>query len=144
MSDILPECDVCHVEYIEGYEGPCQEPVRIKPDGFTAVVCRGNVSYRATAERLANELAAAATTVRAEPAATTPPTAGSVVAYGPYSLVATLLTGGLLITRRDSDDRTRTVANVDSLADWDRFAAALAAGADEVTAVHALDQDAPR
>lgn len=63
----------------------------------------------------------------------------SVRAYGPYSLVASLLGGGFQIRRQDADDRKRTVASVDSIAGWDGFIAALKNGASEVDAVHAID-----
>lgn len=68
------------------------------------------------------------------PQTTTPEAA----AYGPYSLVASLLNGRLSIRRQDAD-RRRTVAIVDTLAQWDRFVGALKAGDDEVSAVHAID-----
>lgn len=54
-SDIalLPRCDQCGVEYIEDYEGPCQEP-RGNYNEYTgwSSVCPGRVSWRATAEAL--------------------------------------------------------------------------------------------
>ena len=64
------------------------------------------------------------------------------VTYGPYSLVVSLLDGRMSIRRQDADHK-RTVAFVDSLAEWERFVAALEAGADEVAAVHAIDQERP-
>ncbi|HTB50086.1 MAG TPA: hypothetical protein VK701_03845 [Solirubrobacteraceae bacterium] len=62
------------------------------------------------------------------------------VAYGPYSLIVNLPEGANMVIRRDDGDRKRTVAFVDSLADWDRFVAALETGSDEVAAVHAIDE----
>lgn len=66
--------------------------------------------------------------------------AGEPVAYGPYSLIVNLSEGASMVIRRDDGDRCRTVAFVDSLAEWDRFVGALATGCDEVAAVHAIDE----
>lgn len=60
--------------------------------------------------------------------------------HGPYELVASSR-GGYIIGRRDRDGRKRTVAFVDSKAQWERFVAALEAGATEVGAVHAIDKE---
>jgi hypothetical protein len=59
--------------------------------------------------------------------------------YGPYSLRMNITTGGLVISRQDSDHK-RTVALITTLQQWDTFTAALAAGKDEVAAVHAIDE----
>lgn len=37
-----PTCNVCHVAYVESYEGPCQEP--LPPYTDPARTCRGTVS----------------------------------------------------------------------------------------------------
>lgn len=61
-----------------------------------------------------------------------------IARHGEYELLRGVTT--LLIRRKDHDGRYRTVAApVDSLRQWERFVAALASGADEVNAVHALD-----
>ena len=56
QSDIqlLPRCDVCGVEYVEDYEGPCQEPRGRYDDarGDWTDHCPGRVSWRATASML--------------------------------------------------------------------------------------------
>lgn len=65
------------------------------------------------------------------------------VTHGPYELRVSLLDGGMLIRRLDDDGRRRTVAMVDTLHHWDRFVAALEAGATEVAAVHAIDASVP-
>lgn len=57
--------------------------------------------------------------------------------HGPYVLAASPATGGLIIERRD-EDRQRTVAFVGSIAEWERFVAALEAGANEAAAVQRL------
>jgi hypothetical protein len=62
------------------------------------------------------------------------------VAYGPYSLIVNLSEGASMVIRRDDGDRQRTVAFVDSLAEWDRFVTELEGGSDEVAAVHAIDE----
>lgn len=47
---LLPRCDTCGVEYVENYEGPCQEPrgTYNESTGWSSV-CPGAVSWRATA-----------------------------------------------------------------------------------------------
>jgi hypothetical protein len=67
-----------------------------------------------------------------------PQTATGAVEHGPYSLVMSLMTGALIIQRQGPAKKS-TVAFVDSLAQWDRFVAALEDGANEVAAVHAID-----
>lgn len=62
------------------------------------------------------------------------------VQHGPYELRASLVTSGYIITRKEGDGPRRTVALIESVEQWDRFAAALESGADEVAAVHAIDQ----
>lgn len=69
-----------------------------------------------------------------------PATDSPAVTHGPYDLAASLLTGGLVIRRQDAD-RKRTVAFVDGVTQWDLFVAALKSGADEVAAVHAIDNN---
>lgn len=64
--------------------------------------------------------------------------APSIDNHGPYGLVVSQ-SGGYIIRRQD-DDRKRTVAFVDSKAQWERFVAAIEAGAIEVAAVHAIDK----
>lgn len=52
---LLPRCDVCGVEYIESYEGPCQETRGRWLDAehrWSLPPCPGRVSWRATAETL--------------------------------------------------------------------------------------------
>jgi hypothetical protein len=59
---------------------------------------------------------------------------------GPYELRVSLVPhGSSMFIQRQDEGRKRTVAFVDTLAEWDRFAAAIAAGSDEVAAVHAID-----
>jgi hypothetical protein len=66
----------------------------------------------------------------------------SIKAKGlPYEMRASTVSNGYVIRRRD-DDHLRTVAFVESMAQWERFVAAIRAGADEVAAVHAIDSDA--
>lgn len=67
--------------------------------------------------------------------------APEAVQHGPYRLCMDVLAGGLLIRRRGDDGRTRLVATIETLPQWDRFVAALEAGADEVAAVHAIDAE---
>jgi hypothetical protein len=56
--------------------------------------------------------------------------------YGSYSLFPMKYT--FVILRQDFDHHKRTVAFVDSPAQWDRFVAALEAGDDEVASVRAV------
>lgn len=65
---MLPACDVCGVEYVEGYEGPCQEYgaglthaqfVRAAERGEKPRSCPGSVSLVKTLERRIVELEAA-------------------------------------------------------------------------------------
>jgi hypothetical protein len=58
--------------------------------------------------------------------------------HGPYQLLMGPSDG--VIKRQDPDHR-RTVAYVDTREQWDKFVAALDAGADEVAAVHAIDAE---
>jgi hypothetical protein len=60
--------------------------------------------------------------------------------HGPYVLAASPATGGLIIERRDGYHPDAVVAFVGSVAQWERFVAALEAGANEVAAVQAIDQ----
>jgi hypothetical protein len=64
-------------------------------------------------------------------------TDGAVV-YGPYGLFVSLF-GNSRMMIQDAE-ASRIVAFVDSLAEWERFVAALEDGADEVAAVHAIDR----
>lgn len=64
---MLAACDVCGVEYVEGYEGPCQEWLPSATEaqilGGKPPMCPGTVNFAATADRgigqLRSELAAA-------------------------------------------------------------------------------------
>ena len=58
--------------------------------------------------------------------------------HGPYELRA-LLIGDMFISRKEGNRPRATVATVETVEQWDRFVAALDAGADEVAAVHAID-----
>lgn len=60
------------------------------------------------------------------------------VRHGPYEVVVSLLDGQMIV-RRDDGGRKRTVCFIETLAEWDRFVAALQTGAGEVAAVHAID-----
>lgn len=63
--------------------------------------------------------------------------------HGPYELIGPMTDGTdrLVIRRRDGDRRKRTVAFVETVAQWDRFVAALESGAGEVAAVHIIDAE---
>lgn len=63
----------------------------------------------------------------------------TVHTHGLYKLEVNDIGGGFLI-RRQGPARVRTVAFVDSVAQWERFVAALEAGHGEVVAVHAIDR----
>jgi hypothetical protein len=45
------------------------------------------------------------------------------------------------ITRLDADGRKRTIAFIASLEEWERFVTALEAGAGEIYAIRAIDED---
>ena len=70
----------------------------------------------------------------------------SIQARGlPYELLTSTVTHGCMVPhgyviRRLDDDYPRTVAFVDSIAQWEIFVAALRAGTDEVAAVRAIDE----
>ncbi len=66
----------------------------------------------------------------------TPPAAS----HGPYRLMT--FNGSFTVMRRDPD-HSRTVAIIDDRSQWDRFVAALEAGANEVAAVRAIDETGP-
>lgn len=64
---MLPACDMCGVEYVEGYEGPCQEYgvglsdeqfARAAAEGRKPRRCPGTVSLVKTLERRIAELEA--------------------------------------------------------------------------------------
>jgi hypothetical protein len=61
------------------------------------------------------------------------------ITYGPYSLVVNLAGQGSMVIRRQDSDHKRTVAFVETIAQWDRFVAGLKSGLDEVQAVHSID-----
>jgi hypothetical protein len=60
------------------------------------------------------------------------------IRYDAYEVVVSLLDGEMIVRRQDPD-RKRTVCFIETLAEWDRFVAALKSGAGEVAAVHAID-----
>lgn len=64
------------------------------------------------------------------------------VRHGRYEVVVSLLDGQMIVRRQDLG-RKRTVCFIETLAEWDRFVAALKSGADEVAAVHAIDAPQP-
>lgn len=70
------------------------------------------------------------------------PATDVVTTFREFELVTGLR--GLAIGRRDFDGRRRTVASIEMRDQWDRFVAALEAGADELAAVHAIDAEASR
>lgn len=66
-------------------------------------------------------------------------TTTAIRTHGSYELVPAPMTGQMMI-RGGQVGRKRTVAFLDSEAQWERFVDALKAGADEVAAVFAIDE----